>query len=128
MNKLDLVGHENPSKMEVIAITDNLAKPATSGKTSRVKVAPSENQKTIYPKDRADLHFNLKSSDIERAIYAKVVQKCGRRLYWEEWASDIAEISPRRTYHTHQNNCQQRSQCQGSRCIQGVCRMNCVMT
>jgi predicted helicase len=31
--------------------------------------------------------------DIERAIVAKVVQKCGNRLYWDEWASDIARIA-----------------------------------
>lgn len=31
------------------------------------------------------------------AIYAKIVQKCGDRLYWESWAADIAEIAERHT-------------------------------
>jgi len=31
------------------------------------------------------------------AIYAKIVQKCGDRLYWESWANDIAEIADRHT-------------------------------
>lgn len=31
------------------------------------------------------------------AIYAKIVQKCGDRLYWESWAGDIAEIAERHT-------------------------------
>jgi predicted helicase len=31
--------------------------------------------------------------EIERAIYAKVVQKCGNRSHWEEWANDIAKIA-----------------------------------
>ena len=41
--------------------------------------------------DQITLQFEV--GEIERAIYAKLVQKCGRRLYWEEWASDIAEIA-----------------------------------
>jgi predicted helicase len=31
------------------------------------------------------------------AIYAKIVQKCGDRLYWESWAKDVAEIAERHT-------------------------------
>jgi predicted helicase len=31
------------------------------------------------------------------AIYAKIVQKCGDRLYWESWAADIAQIADRHT-------------------------------
>ena len=34
--------------------------------------------------------------DIQRAIYAKVVAKCGNRSHWEDWANDIAKIA-----HTH---------------------------
>ena len=37
------------------------------------------------------LHFDI--GEIEQAIYAKVVQKCGRRMYWEDWATDIADIA-----------------------------------
>lgn len=29
------------------------------------------------------------------AIYAKIVAKCGERLYWETWAKDIAQIAER---------------------------------
>ncbi|OYV61469.1 MAG: hypothetical protein B7Z71_04585 [Acidocella sp. 21-58-7] len=31
--------------------------------------------------------------DIERAIYAKLVQKVGNRHHWEDWANDIAKIA-----------------------------------
>jgi predicted helicase len=31
--------------------------------------------------------------EIERALYAKVVQKCGNRSHWEDWANDIAKIA-----------------------------------
>ena len=31
--------------------------------------------------------------DLSQAIRAKIVEKCGTRDYWENWASDIAEIA-----------------------------------
>jgi len=31
------------------------------------------------------------------AIYAKIVQKCGDRRYWENWAKDVAQIAERHT-------------------------------
>ena len=54
---------------------------ATIGEPERPYTVPE--QKT--------LHFDI--GEIEQAIYAKVVQKCGRRLYWEDWATDIADIA-----------------------------------
>ena len=30
---------------------------------------------------------------VQQAIYAKIVNKCGRRTYWETWATDVAEIA-----------------------------------
>lgn len=31
------------------------------------------------------------------AIYAKIVQKCGNRRYWEQWAGDVVQIFERHT-------------------------------
>ena len=33
--------------------------------------------------------------DLPHAIRAKVVEKCGNRKYWDEWAMDVAEIAQR---------------------------------
>ena len=33
--------------------------------------------------------------DFTRAIMAKIVEKCGTRDYWEDWAVDVAEIAER---------------------------------
>ena len=45
-------------------------------------------------KELEQLSFTL--TDLSQAIKAKIVDKCGTRDYWENWASDIAEIA-----HTH---------------------------
>ena len=42
--------------------------------------------------------FVLNFPELDRwkdAIYAKVVQKCGDRRYWEDWARDVAQIAER---------------------------------
>ncbi|WP_370279112.1 DEAD/DEAH box helicase [Pseudarthrobacter sp. NamB4] len=31
--------------------------------------------------------------DWKDAVYAKIVDKCGNRMYWEDWSKDIAEIA-----------------------------------
>jgi len=40
--------------------------------------------------------LSLNFPDLEEwrnAIYAKIVQKCGDRRYWEQWAADVAQIA-----------------------------------
>ncbi|QOY62649.1 DEAD/DEAH box helicase [Lysobacter sp. H21R4] len=96
VNKLDLVGPDR-GKMEVIAITDTIQR-----KTSALGVSKSVKGKGKYgigdaseiygpEPDQAQLEFEI--GEIERALYAKVVDKCGNRHHWEDWADDIARIA-----------------------------------
>lgn len=95
VNKLDLIGKDT-SKMEVIAVTDKFAKKQekTKGKT---KGQTGQGGFTIgtggdQPKQvQHTLEFEI--GEIERAIYAKLVQKVGNRHHWEDWANDIAKIA-----------------------------------
>lgn len=96
VNKLDLIG-KDVKKMEVIAITDKIQKKQEHGKG----VSKARMGKGIYAlgdapgrdasKAQADLQFEI--GEIERAIYAKLVQKVGNRHHWEDWANDIAKIA-----------------------------------
>lgn len=101
VNKLDLIGKDT-SKMEVIAITDKVArKPvkAEAGKAATKKnkdagkggYSIGEPAPATYAAEQAHLPFEI--GEIERAIYAKLVQKCGNRHHWEDWANDIAKIA-----------------------------------
>lgn len=99
VNKLELDARD-PSKMEVIAITDKIAK-RTKGKKGAGKDAvkrAAKGGRTIgsaknlaAPQEQRELEFEI--GDIERAIYAKLVQKVGNRHHWEDWAKDIAQIA-----------------------------------
>ena len=96
VNKLDLIG-KNIAKMEIIAITDKISKKTL--KTSGTK--NSEAGKGSYgigetftpPSQHSQYDLQFEIGEIERAIYAKVVQKCGNRSHWEDWANDIARIA-----------------------------------
>jgi len=99
VNKLDLM-EKRPPKMEVVAIT---GEPKPRNKTSGKKPARTqakgsygigEKQADYKAPEQRNLQFEV--GEIERALYAKIVKKCGNRLHWEEWANDIAKIA-----HTH---------------------------
>ena len=99
VNKLDLIG-KDPSKMEIIAIVDKVTRPKKKETTQEKLRSKAKAGDTIGRKNRAStppeqrtLEFEI--GEVERAIYAKLVQKVGNRHHWEDWAKDIAQIAGR---------------------------------
>lgn len=97
VNKLELVGPDK-NKMEVVAVADNLQRPATkltSKEKSRnaAKKGYGIGEATTEHEAPAQNELQFEVGEIERALYAKVVEKCGNRRHWEEWANDIAKIA-----------------------------------
>lgn len=104
VNKLDLIGRD-ATKMEVVAITDKIQKKTTTPKPETNGKKPSTNKqagkngftigtgddKRIPTANQEGLQFEI--GEIEKAIYAKLVQKVGNRHHWEDWANDIAKIA-----------------------------------
>lgn len=98
VNKLDLVGPDR-SKMEVVAIADTIQrKTARLTDSGAAKAAKAKGKYAIgeapagYPA-QVQGEFAFEVGEIERALYAKVVEKCGNRHHWEDWANDIAKIA-----------------------------------
>jgi predicted helicase len=97
VNKLDLIG-KDVRKMEVIAVTDKIQKKQKKAPDSQKKdtgkgaFSIGEPVPTPYVKD-AQTKLEFEIGEIERAIYAKLVQKVGNRAHWEDWANDIAKIA-----------------------------------
>ena len=104
VNKLDLIGRD-PSKMEVIAITDKVDRKARSGDREKglvqkknkdagrggSSIGSPETKGPSQAEQQENLEFEV--GEIEKAIYAKLVQKVGNRHHWEDWANDIAKIA-----------------------------------
>ncbi len=96
INKLEFNG-SMPSKMEVVAVADKVTPKATKKSTKERKASRARGGRSIGSNDpnpnqqQAELIFEV--GDIERALYAKIVKKCGNRHHWEDWANDIAKIA-----------------------------------
>lgn len=100
VNKLDLIGSD-PRKMEVIAITDKADKKAkksngtSNGQAGKGQYGIGEKRSRLDAEgqitQQAELTYEV--GEIEKAIYAKIVDKCGNRHHWEDWANDIAKIA-----------------------------------
>lgn len=100
VNKLDLIGSD-PRKMEVIAITDKVDKKAkkasgtSNGQAGKGQYGIGEKRNKYDAEgqltQQAEMTYEV--GEIEKAIYAKIVEKCGNRHHWEDWANDIAKIA-----------------------------------
>jgi len=97
VNKLDLIGKDT-SKMEVIAVTDKIQKKQNKPPRPKNKDAGkggftigTPEQRRGTKEDQQEIEFQI--GEIEKAIYAKLVQKVGNRHHWEDWANDIAKIA-----------------------------------
>ena len=100
INKLDLIGAD-PTKMEVIAVTDKIAKrpKKKSGDAKKQSARKAAKGGTVIgagpeaPPKPEQMEIEFEIGELERAIYAKLVQKVGNRHHWEDWAKDIARIA-----------------------------------
>lgn len=96
INKLEFNGRDT-SKMEVIAITDKVQKKTKGGGKGKGKgkdkghgIGGGDTGGDALP-EQMTMEFEV--GEIERALYAKVVKKCGNRHHWEDWANDISKIA-----------------------------------
>jgi len=103
INKMDLeLNRSILSKMEIIAVSDKAPKKrerAMADKRSGLTGPGGRSGFVIgtaspgRPDAETQTELQFEIGEIERAIYAKVVQKCGNRHHWEDWANDIAKIA-----------------------------------
>ena len=78
INQLEL-NKKKPGQIQVIGVGD-----------------PPEDGLIVPDPGSEQLSFSLSDedwSDLERAIYGKIVSKVGNVRYWEDWSKDVAEIA-----------------------------------
>lgn len=108
INKANLIGLDK-DKIEIIEISNKINKKIDKnsqqklemqnlGKSRSIGSATNESQESPTQENL----FKIEIGDLERALVAKMVEKCGERGYWESWANDIAEIANRHINHIGQ--------------------------
>ncbi|MBR0684174.1 DEAD/DEAH box helicase [Roseomonas eburnea] len=99
INKVDL-GVDVSDHIEVIAVSNKLPnkKDAKEQKPNigQGSAPDHDDEREQEPSDDkiADpAQMDFVFDEFSKAIMAKIVKKCGRRDYWEDWATDIARIA-----------------------------------
>ena len=95
INKIEL-GVDPGNRIEVIAVTDALPDRSKAEKTGLGigqggGAGDLEPGDSIRAKEPEQLGFEF--DEFKRAIQARIVKKCGRRAYWEDWAKSVAEVA-----------------------------------
>ncbi|KJS08562.1 MAG: damage-inducible protein [Hoeflea sp. BRH_c9] len=95
INKMEL-GGDVSGQIEIIAVSNDLPNrnkaDATGlglGQGSDAQSDEDLNGQTISEPVQRAFFFD----EISSAIMAKIVKKCGRRSYWEDWATDIGKVA-----------------------------------
>jgi len=92
-------------EIEVTAVSENIRTTSTTGD----RVAGSDGQGDVggrgFEQDpdavatetlvRRPVQLGFDLDEVTRAIMAKIVQRCGRREYWDDWGRKVADIAQR---------------------------------
>ncbi|GAA4657633.1 DEAD/DEAH box helicase [Bartonella pachyuromydis] len=99
INKASL-GQDVSSKIEIIGVTQSTELKAVTAIVDHlpIRAQPARSGIGIPVRDSLFIdeiqgQFSFSVDELSRAIMAKIVKKCGTRDYWEDWASNIAEIA-----------------------------------
>ncbi|MFB6349614.1 DEAD/DEAH box helicase [Moraxella sp. ZJ142] len=98
INKMEFDGAAK-DKIEVITEISEVFKKTTKKQQSNKKKydKSGRDQHSIGTKDSSlppdQLEIEFEIGEIERALTAKIVKKCGNRSHWEDWANDVAKIA-----------------------------------
>lgn len=96
INKIALDVHPG-SRIEVIAVTNTLPQRANP-RTGNLGIGQGGGAGDLDPGEertgaRVPEQLAFQFDEFAKAILARIVKKCGRRTYWEDWAKDVAEIA-----------------------------------
>ena len=93
-NTVEIIG-VNEELRAITQVTEQLPNRSSSGQKEHADIggqaafdAPPEE----LPPQQLGINFN---EEVSRAIMARIVKRCGKREYWEDWARDIAKIARR---------------------------------
>jgi len=88
-NAIEIIGvTQNAELQAVTAVVEDLP---TRSKPERSGIGTPGRDPIIASEVQGEFAFSV--DEFSRAIMAKIVKKCGTRDYWEDWATNIAEIA-----------------------------------
>ena len=99
LNKMEFDGAAK-DKIEVVSVISEIFRKQTKKQQSNKKKYDKSGRGQHNIGNKSDdnfagqqLDFQFEVGEIERALVAKIVKKCGNRTHWEDWAADVAKIA-----------------------------------
>ena len=86
--RIEIVGVTSKELEAVTAVVEDLP---TRSRPARPDIGGRGNERTPADEHQTEMVFSV--DEFSRAIMARIVKKCGTRDYWEDWATNIAEIA-----------------------------------
>ena len=95
-DRIEIIDGTSTSELEATTAVVEDVKPKAKSKdiddeNADTNLGDDEEIKETEADEPEQLSFTL--TDLSQAIKAKIVERCGTRDYWEQWASDIAKIA-----------------------------------
>lgn len=79
------------SVVQVINIDKNKGKGQNSGSGAGGNAGEDGQEST--PGDPGQMKIDFSDRELQEAVNAVIVKKCGNKVYWEDWAKDIGDIA-----------------------------------
>lgn len=81
------------SVVQVINIDKNKGKDQNGGSAAGGNAG--EDGQDSMPGDPGQMKMDFSDRELQEAVNAVIVKKCGNKVYWEDWAKDIGDIAKR---------------------------------
>lgn len=81
------------SVVQVINIDKNKGKDQNGGSAAGGNTGEDGQDST--PGDPGQMKIDFSDRELQEAVNAVIVKKCGNKVYWEDWAKDIGDIAKR---------------------------------
>ena len=93
-DRLEIVGVGNRDELDATtAVVQDIKPKRASAVDTDEDTADLGDEKLAEKEHEEPEQLSFVMSDLSQAIKAKIVDRCGTRDYWENWASDIAKIA-----------------------------------
>ncbi len=76
---------EDPERLGIVAVSEDWARPRSGGSRP--------DRGDVKREVEAEVRQMQLEFDLPAAIQAKIVEKCGDRAYWEDWAGDVGKVA-----------------------------------
>ena len=90
-SNIEIIGITRTQSEELEAVTAVVEDLPKKSQPKKANIGTPGRDPVVTPESQMELAFSV--DEFSRAIMAKIVKKCGTRDYWEDWATNIAEIA-----------------------------------